>query len=81
VSWGRSMSTLQKRSSVILETLLLTLLRNARDLEFQLSEVEKLRHQVRQAELSSRKSRRTDTRSAERPTPISEPATPSASVH
>ena len=54
------MSTLPKRSNAALETCLLILFRNACDLELQLSELNKLRHQVRRAELSAPKSRRTD---------------------
>ena len=54
------MSTLPKRSNAALETCLLILRRTASDLELQLSELNKLRYQVRQAELSARKSRRTD---------------------
>jgi hypothetical protein len=66
VSWGLSMSTRQKRSNAALETCLLILFRNARDLELQLYELNKLRYQVRQAELSVRKSRRTDSEVRER---------------
>jgi hypothetical protein len=60
IELGLSMSTLQKRSSAALETCLLILLRNARDLELQLHELKKLRYQVWEAELSAQKSRRTD---------------------
>jgi hypothetical protein len=60
------MSTSQKRSTTALETRLLILLRNARDLKLQLYELNKLRYQVRQAELSVRKSRRTDDEVRER---------------
>jgi hypothetical protein len=56
-----SMSTLQKRSTTALETYLSILARNAGDLELQLFELNKLRYRVRQAELSARKSRRTDS--------------------
>ena len=51
------MSSLQKRSTIALETSLLVI---ARNLELQLYELNKLRHQVRQAELSARKSRSRD---------------------
>ena len=61
-----SMSTRQKRSNAALETCLLILSRNARDLELQLYELKKLRYQVKQAELSVRKSRRTDNEVRER---------------
>jgi hypothetical protein len=61
-----SMSTRQKRSTAALETSLLFLFRNTRDLELQLHELNKLRYQVRQAELSVRKSRRTDSEVRER---------------
>jgi hypothetical protein len=61
-----SMSTRQKRSNAALETCLLILFRNARDLELQLYELKKLRYQVKQAELSVRKSRRTDNEVRER---------------
>jgi hypothetical protein len=57
------MSTLQKRSTTALETRLLILVRN---LEHQLYELNKLRYQVRQAERSARKSRRTDNGIRER---------------
>ena len=57
------MSTLQKRSTTDLETRLLILVRN---LELQLYELNKLRYQVRQAERSARKSRRTDNGIRER---------------
>ena len=60
------MSTCQKRSNAALETCLLILFRNARDLELQLYELNKLRYRVRQAELSARKSRRTDSEVRER---------------
>jgi hypothetical protein len=63
---GLSMSTRQKRSNAALETCLLILFRNARDLELQLYELNKLRYQVRQAELSVRKSRRTHNEVRER---------------
>jgi hypothetical protein len=43
-----------------------TLVRNARDLELQLYELKKLRYQVWEAELSARKSRRTDNGIRER---------------
>jgi hypothetical protein len=42
------------------------LVRNARDLELQLYELKKLRYQVWEAELSARKSRRTDNGIRER---------------
>ena len=63
------MSTLPTRSNAALETCLLILLRTTSDLELQLSELNKLRYRVRQAELSGpkvaahrrrKKSRRTD---------------------
>jgi hypothetical protein len=54
LSRGFSMHTLPKRSNAALETCLLILLRNARDLELQLHQLNKLRDQVRQAELSAR---------------------------
>jgi hypothetical protein len=60
------MSTLQKRSRADLETCLSILFRNTRDLELQLFELNKLRCQVRQAELSARESRRTDNGIRER---------------
>jgi hypothetical protein len=60
------MSTLQKRSNAVLETYLLILFRNARGLEHQLYELKKLRYQVWEAELSARKSRRTDSGIRER---------------
>jgi hypothetical protein len=60
------MSTLRKRSTTSLEALLSILVRTAGDLERQLSELNKLRHEVRQAELSARKSRRTDNAIRER---------------
>ena len=60
------MSTLQKRSNAALETYLSILFRNARDLELQLHELKKLRNQVWEAELSARKSRRTDNGIRER---------------
>jgi hypothetical protein len=63
VSWGFPMSTLQKHSTTALGTRLLVIVRN---LELQLYELNKLRHQVRQAELSVRKSRRTDNGIRER---------------
>ena len=63
---GLSMSTSQKRSTTALETRLLILFRNARDLELQLYELNKLRYQVRQAELSVRKSRRAHNEVRER---------------
>jgi hypothetical protein len=68
------MSTPQKRSSAALETCLLILFRNARDLELQLHELKKLRYQVCEVELSARKSRRTDNgireRLGKRPRPL-----------
>jgi hypothetical protein len=74
VSWGLSMSTRQKRSNAALETCLLILFRNARDLELQLHELKKLRYQVWEAELSARKSRRIDNgireRLGKRPRPL-----------
>jgi hypothetical protein len=63
---GLVMSTLQKRSNAALETYLSILFRNARDLELQLHELKKLRNQVWEAELSARKSRRTDNGIRER---------------
>ncbi len=60
------MSTLQKRSNAALETYLLILFRKARGLELQLHELKKLRYQVWEAELSARKSRRTDNGIRER---------------
>jgi hypothetical protein len=63
---GLSMSTVQKRSNAALETCLLILFRNARDIELQLHELKKLRYQVWEAELSARKSRRTDNGIRER---------------
>jgi hypothetical protein len=50
---GVSMSTIQKRSTIALETRLSILFRDAGDLERQLYELNKLRWQVRQAELSA----------------------------
>jgi hypothetical protein len=68
------MSTPQKRSSAALEMCLLILFGNARDLELQLHQLKKLRYQVWEAELSARKSRRTDNgigeRLGERPRPL-----------
>jgi hypothetical protein len=61
---GLVMSTLQKRSNAALETYLSILFRNARDLELQLHEL--LPYQVWEAELSARKSRRTDNGIRER---------------
>jgi hypothetical protein len=54
---GVSMSTLQERSAV-LQTRLSMLFRNANDLELKLYELNKLRYQAGQAQLSVRKSRR-----------------------
>jgi hypothetical protein len=47
------MSTLQKRSTIALEPRLSILFRDAGDLKRQLYELNKLRSQVRQAELSA----------------------------
>jgi hypothetical protein len=47
------MSTIQKRSTIAFETRLSILFRDAGDLERQLYELNKLRWQVRQAELSA----------------------------
>jgi hypothetical protein len=60
------MSARQKRSKAALETCLLILFRNARDLELQLYELDKLRYQVKQAELSVGQSRRTHNEVRER---------------
>jgi hypothetical protein len=57
------MSALQNRSNIALQTRLSVIVRN---LELQLYELNKLRHQVRQAERSARKSRRTDNAIRER---------------
>jgi hypothetical protein len=51
--FGVSMSTLQKRSTIALEPRLSILFRDAGDLKRQLYELNKLRSQVRQAELSA----------------------------
>jgi hypothetical protein len=55
---GLSMSIHQKRSNAVLETCLSILFRNHGDLERQLYELNKLRYQVRQAELSARSASR-----------------------
>jgi hypothetical protein len=56
------MNILQKRSTTALETRLSVLFRDGANLRLQLDELSKLRHRVRQAELSARKPRRTGMR-------------------
>jgi hypothetical protein len=67
------MNTLQKRSTIALETCLSIIFRNDGDLERQLCELNKLRYQVRQVELSARSaSRQADADSFSEACPHSE---------
>ena len=66
IGWGFQMSTYQQRLTVVLEKRLSILVQDTANLNLQLRQLHRLQDRVRQADRSTRKSRRTDNRNKRR---------------